>query len=281
MSEKTIVVDGVEFTEADVRTLWQRTSEASTDDEGRPKRPGWTHGKDRDGGMRTIYRDGENVGQMLSGDAIAMVDALRPGDALPGSLAWAEDEIRRERAQPDHVIVAADEKTSGRPPSQRSQGAAPGPLAGRSSEESAVSLPNASVAEPWEWDGYCPRCQHGISLDEGSDDPETEDEALCHTCVRAELADLREKCATPSSCPVPNDDYGERVREAFAKSPNIMCTRMAVVALMREARRETIEACVAEAHAEGQEWADVRATSGEVVTALRIAQRIKALLVKP
>lgn len=46
------------------------------DDEGRPKRPGWTCGKDRGGGVRTIYRDGESVGQMLSGDAIELTHAL-------------------------------------------------------------------------------------------------------------------------------------------------------------------------------------------------------------
>lgn len=35
---------------------------------------------------------------------------------------------------------------------------------------------------PFEWEGYCTRCEDGVSLDEGSETPTTPREAVCHAC---------------------------------------------------------------------------------------------------
>ncbi len=38
------------------------------------------------------------------------------------------------------------------------------------------------AAEPFEWDGYCTRCNRGVSLDDGCETPTTAREAVCHEC---------------------------------------------------------------------------------------------------
>lgn len=36
----------------------------------------WSYGKDRDGGIRTIFRDGEYCGSLYSGDAVTLIEAV-------------------------------------------------------------------------------------------------------------------------------------------------------------------------------------------------------------
>ena len=43
----------------------------------------------------------------------------------------------------------------------------------------------------WEWDGDCRRCHTTISIEEGHEAPEREEDALCNACVWVELEEER------------------------------------------------------------------------------------------
>lgn len=85
-------------------------------------------------------------------------------------------------------------------PVTRGDGLGDGPVAGghrldnASSADDAesphFSTPNA-CPDLWEWDGDCSLCH--ASLEWQGDQPETEDDAICHACAWAELTKLRAK----------------------------------------------------------------------------------------
>jgi len=43
----------------------------------------------------------------------------------------------------------------------------------------------------WEWDGDCSRCFSTMTWE--GDDPETEEEAICDTCLREVVVELRKE----------------------------------------------------------------------------------------